>query len=113
MKPAFDLGDMVTATKVLRDDGTYPEPGSTVGAVLVPSGARGEILNVGLYLQEHIVYAVAFGNGRVVGCLESELAPAPAGAAPPAAEPVAAAPSVAAPVTAAPVTAGNEEGQPS
>ncbi len=112
MKPAFDLGDMVTATKVLRDDGTYPEPGSTVGAVLVPSGARGEVLNVGLYLQEHIVYAVAFGNGRVVGCLESELAPAPAAAAPPA-EPVAAAPSVAAPVTAAPVTAGNEEGQPS
>ena len=103
MKPAFDLGDTVTATKVLRDDGTYPEPGSTVGAVLVPSGARGEILNVGLYLQEHIVYAVAFGNGRVVGCLESELAPAPAAAAPPAAEPV----------TAAPVTAGNEEGQPS
>ena len=111
MKPAFDLSDMVTATKVLRDDGTYPEPGSTVGAVLVPSGARGEILNVGLYLQEHIVYAVAFGNGRVVGCLESELAPAPAATAPPAAEPVA--PSVAAPVTAAPVTAGNEEGQPS
>ncbi len=112
MKPAFDLGDMVTATKVLRDDGTYPEPGSTIGAVLVPSGARGEVLNVGLYLQEHIVYAVAFGNGRVGGCLDRELAPAPAAAAPPA-EPVAAAPSVAAPVTAAPVTAGNEEGQPS
>jgi nitrogen fixation protein NifZ len=77
--------------------------GSTVGAVLVPSGARGEILNVGLYLQEHIVYAVAFGNGRVVGCLESELAPAAA----------AAAPSVAAAVAATPVTAGNGEGQPS
>ena len=112
MKPAFDLGDMVTATKVLRDDGTYPEPGCTVGAVLVPSGAQGEILNVGLYLQEHIVYAVAFGNGRVVGCLERELAPAPAAAAPPAATGRRRA-VVAAPVTAAPVTAGNEEGQPS
>ena len=102
MTPAFDLGDMVTATKALRNDGTYPEPGCAVGAVLVPSGAQGEILNVGLYLQEHIVYAVAFGNGRVVGCLERELAPAPV-----------ATPSPAAPVAAAPVAAGNEEGQPS
>ncbi len=83
MNPAFDVGDLVTATKALRNDGTYPEPGIAVGAVLVPAGAVGEVVNVGLYLQEHIVYAVAFGNGRLVGCLERELsaAPVPASAA--------------------------------
>lgn len=75
---AFDIGDLVTATKALRNDGTYPEPGAAVGQVLVPAGTPGEVLNVGLYLQEHIVYAVVFSNGRVVGCLEREIEPAPA-----------------------------------
>lgn len=72
----FDIGDAVTAAKTLRNDGTYPEPGIETGAVLVPQDTLGEVLNVGLYLQEHIVYAVAFRNGRVVGCLERELLPA-------------------------------------
>lgn len=70
---AFDIGDLVRSTTALRDDGTYPGPGSGVGTVLVPSGARGEVLDIGLYLQEHMVYAVAFDNGRVVGCLEREI----------------------------------------
>ncbi|MEV5409625.1 nitrogen fixation protein NifZ [Thermopolyspora sp. NPDC052614] len=82
---AFDVGDLVVATKDLRNDGTYPDPEIGVGAVLVPDGTRGEVLNVGLYLQEHIVYAVAFGNGRVVGCLERELAASPADTTPAAA----------------------------
>lgn len=73
MNHAFDIGDLVTATKALRNDGTYPEPGIEVGQVLVPAGTRGEVLDIGLYLQEHLIYAVAFGNGRVVGCMEREL----------------------------------------
>lgn len=82
MNHAFDVGDLVMATRDLRNDGTYPDPEMGVGALLVPSGTRGEVLSVGLYLQEHIVYAIAFGNGRVVGCLERELAaPATAPAA--------------------------------
>lgn len=85
MNPAFDLGDLVVATRALRNDGTYPDPGIGVGTVLVPAGTPGEVLNVGLYLQEHIVYAVAFGNGRVVGCLERELTAAAVAAVPPAA----------------------------
>ncbi len=74
MNHTFDVGDLVVAVKDLRNDGTYPDPEIGVGAVLVPDGTRGEVLNVGLYLQEHIVYAIAFANGRVVGCLERELA---------------------------------------
>ncbi|WP_322747334.1 MULTISPECIES: nitrogen fixation protein NifZ [unclassified Frankia] len=76
MRAAFDIGDEVSAVKALRNDGTYPEPGVAVGDVLVDAGSVGHVRGVGLYLQEHIVYAVAFTNGRVVGCLEKELSPA-------------------------------------
>lgn len=72
---AYDVGDLVTSTTVLRNDGTYPEHGVEVGQVLVAAGCRGEVINVGTYLQEHIIYAVAFDNGRVVGCMERELEP--------------------------------------
>ena len=72
---AFDVGDLVTATKDLRNDGTYPEAGIEIGQVLVPEDCNGEVLNVGVYLQEHIIYAVAFENGRIVGCMERELKP--------------------------------------
>lgn len=72
---AYDVGDLVTATKDLRNDGTYPEVGIEIGQVLVPEGCDGEVLNVGVYLQEHIIYAVAFQNGRIVGCMERELQP--------------------------------------
>ncbi|MBX6388939.1 MAG: nitrogen fixation protein NifZ [Frankia sp.] len=78
---AYDIGDLVTATRALRNDGTYPEPGIAVGEVLVPEGTRGEVINIGLYLQEHIIYAVAFENGRVVGCLEREIEPTRAASA--------------------------------
>ncbi|WP_131747194.1 nitrogen fixation protein NifZ [Frankia sp. Cppng1_Ct_nod] len=73
---AFDVGDAVVTVKHLRNDGTYPEPGIAVGDILVEAGALGHVHGVGVYLQEHIVYAVAFANGRVVGCLERELEPA-------------------------------------
>ncbi|SNQ50784.1 Protein NifZ [Frankia canadensis] len=70
----YDVGDVVATVKDLRNDGTYPDPAFAVGEVLVEAGTIGEVINVGLYLQEHIVYAVAFRNGRVVGALERELA---------------------------------------
>lgn len=78
------VGDDVRAAKPLRQDGTFPDPAVAVGEVLVPEGTPGQIVDIGVYLQEHIVYAVAFGNGRVVGCLERELdaigaAPVPGG----------------------------------
>lgn len=67
------VGDGVRAVKPLRQDGTFPDPAVAVGEVLVPQGTLGKIVDIGVYLQEHIVYAVMFGNERVVGCLEREL----------------------------------------
>ena len=67
------VGDDVRAVKPLRQDGTFPDPAVAVGEVLVPQGTLGQIVDIGVYLQEHVVYAVMFGNGRVVGCLEREL----------------------------------------
>ncbi len=69
----YDVGDVVMAAKALRNDGTYPDPAISIGEILVEEGTRGQVINVGLYLQEHIVYAIAFENGRIVGALEREL----------------------------------------
>lgn len=74
------VGEEVRAVKSLRQDGTFPDPAVAVGEVLVPEGTLGQIVDIGVYLQEHIVYAVLFGNGRLVGCLERELESAPAAA---------------------------------
>ncbi|HEY6795277.1 MAG TPA: nitrogen fixation protein NifZ [Kineosporiaceae bacterium] len=68
------VGDRVTATRHLRQDGTFPDPRVAVGQVLVEEGTAGQVVDVGVHLNEHIVYAVAFDSGRLVGCLERELA---------------------------------------
>jgi len=70
----YAIGDRVLATRPLRQDGTFPDPRVPVGQVLVPEGTPGQVVDVGVYLNEHLVYAVAFDSGRLVGCLERELA---------------------------------------
>lgn len=69
----LQVGEPVRAVRPLRQDGTFPDPSVAVGEVLVPAGTLGQIVDLGVYLQEHLVYAVLFGNGRLVGCLEREL----------------------------------------
>ncbi|ABD13825.1 nitrogen fixation protein NifZ [Frankia sp. CcI156] len=118
MNSTYDVGDIVVAVKALRNDGTYPDPAIAVGEVLVEAGTRGQVINVGLYLQEHIVYAVAFDHGRIVGALERELvspeqwqqaAAVAAGTAAPAATTTATS-SATAPATGT-ATAGGKEGR--
>lgn len=69
----FSAGDLVIAAKDLRQDGTYPDPGFAVGDVIVEKGTPGQVVDVGVYLNEHIVYAVAFTGLRLVGCLDREV----------------------------------------
>ena len=72
--PKFDRGQRVTATVDLVNDGSYPD--MPENALLVDSGAAGEIVQVGMHAESNTpVYMVEFSDTRVVGCLEEEIAP--------------------------------------
>ena len=77
MRPLYDYGEAVRVTRNIRNDGTYP--GATKGALLVRRGSIGYIRNVGVFLQDQIIYSVDFLASRLlVGCREQELIPAEA-----------------------------------
>jgi len=79
MMPRFDYGATVRVTRNVRNDGTYP--GLATGKLLVRRGATGFVRDVGTFLQDQLIYTVAFietgvpgdTDGRVVGCREEEL----------------------------------------
>ncbi|MGF1613225.1 MAG: nitrogen fixation protein NifZ [Gammaproteobacteria bacterium] len=72
MRPRFGYGQAVRATRDLRNDGTYPGVGT--GKLLAARGSIGHIRDVGVFLQDQVIYSVDFlSMGRVVGCRESEL----------------------------------------
>jgi nitrogen fixation protein NifZ len=70
----WGVGTEVVALVPLLQDGSFPDPEVRRGQVLVPAGTAGHVVDVGSYLQRHTVYAVAFENGRLLGCLAEELA---------------------------------------
>ncbi|MCB1907603.1 MAG: nitrogen fixation protein NifZ [Rhodocyclaceae bacterium] len=79
MLPRFDYGAGVRVTRNVRNDGTFP--GLATGALLVRRGATGFVRDVGTFLQDQLIYTVAFletgvpgdQDGRVIGCREEEL----------------------------------------
>lgn len=71
--PKFQWGERVLASFDLYNDGSYPD--SPSDALLVRSGDAGEIVQIGTHMESDLpVYLVAFGEDRVVGCLEEEIA---------------------------------------
>lgn len=73
-EPKYQWGQPVVAAADLRNDGSYPD--ATDDALLVAAGTRGEIVQTGMHEESHTpVYLVEFPDGKVVGCLEEELAP--------------------------------------
>ncbi len=67
-----DFGEAVRVTRNVRNDGTYP--GLETGALLIPRGSVGHVVDVGTFLQDQIIYSVHFiEHGRIVGCREEEL----------------------------------------
>lgn len=53
---------------------TVPTPNSPPDALLVHTGDKGEVVQVGTHADsDQPVYLVAFGEDRVVGCLEEEI----------------------------------------
>lgn len=81
-QPKFQWGQPVWSIVDLFNDGSYPD--WPEDALLVQSGDRGEVVQVGAHVESNTtVYLVAFGESRVVGCLEDEIAgipPSPADA---------------------------------
>lgn len=70
----YQWGQRIVATADLFNDGTYPD--LEAEALLVSNGTPGEIVNVGHHEDLNLpVYLVEFEAGRVVGCLEEEIAP--------------------------------------
>lgn len=73
----FEFGESVRITRNVRNDGTYP--GKEIGDLLIRRGCIGNIVEVGTFLGDQIIYTVHFLNeGRMVGCRLEELIPADA-----------------------------------
>lgn len=68
----FEFGESVRVTRNVRNDGTYP--GMEVGDLLIRRGSVGNVIEVGTFLQDQIIFTVHFLNhGRMVGCRLEEL----------------------------------------
>lgn len=68
----FEFGEEVRVTRNIRNDGTYPA--MDVGALLIRRGSIGNVVEVGTFLQDQIIFTVHFlQHGRMVGCRLEEL----------------------------------------
>ncbi len=73
----FEYGDRVRVTRNVRNDGTYP--GKEIGDLLIRRGSVGNVVEMGTFLQDQVIYTVHFlDQGLMVGCRVEELLPADA-----------------------------------
>lgn len=80
-QPKFQWGQQVVALIDLVNDGSYPD--ASQDALLVASGSQGEVVQTGMHEESNTpIYLVEFPNGKVIGCLEAEIAPAAKAASP-------------------------------
>ena len=77
MKAQFDYGAEVRVIRAIHDDGSFP--GKQRGDLLLRKGSVGYVRDVGVFLQDQIIYQVYFIElGYTVGCREQELVAADA-----------------------------------
>ena len=70
----YGLGDPLRLIRNIRNDGTYP--GVPQGELMVRRGAVGYVRDVGIFLQDQIIYSLEFVElGLIIGCREEELIP--------------------------------------
>jgi len=68
----WDIGDAVRVTRNVRNDGTFGS--AAMGDLLIRRGSVGTVVDVGIFLQDQIIYSVHFlDTDRIVGCREEEL----------------------------------------
>lgn len=68
----FEFGEAVRVTRNVRNDGTYP--GMEIGELLIRRGSVGNVIEVGTFLQDQVIFTVHFLQyGRMVGCRLEEL----------------------------------------
>ncbi len=73
----FEFGEQVRVTRNVRNDGTYP--GMEIGDLLIRRGSVGNVVEMGTFLQDQVIFTVHFlDQGRMVGCRLEELIPADA-----------------------------------
>lgn len=73
----FEFGERVRVTRNVRNDGTYP--GREIGDLLIRRGSVGNVVEMGTFLQDQVIYTVHFlEDGCMVGCRAEELIPADA-----------------------------------
>ena len=71
----YDYGDAVRLTRTVHNDGSFP--GKQRGDLLVRKGSVGFVRDVGVFLQDQLIYQVHFLDcGYTVGCRSQELVPA-------------------------------------
>jgi nitrogen fixation protein NifZ len=74
-QPKYQWGQPVVTLGDLVNDGSYP--GAEVDALLIAKGTQGEIVQTGTHEESNTpVYLVEFPGGKVIGCLEEEIAAA-------------------------------------
>lgn len=72
MRPKFEYGDEVRVLRNVRNDGTFP--GEATGRLLIRRGSVGYVRDVGMFLQDQLIYSVDFfEQQKMVGCREQEL----------------------------------------
>ena len=72
--PKYQWGQKVVTLIDLYNDGSYPDVPAE--ALLVGSGAKGEIVQVGTHTDTNTpIYLIEFSERLVVGCLEEEISP--------------------------------------
>jgi nitrogen fixation protein NifZ len=70
----FQWGQRVRAAADLFNDGSYPE--CAPDALLAGAGDVGEVVQTGTHVNSNLhIYLVEFGENRIVGCFEEEIAP--------------------------------------
>lgn len=73
-EPKFQWGQPVQTLVGLYNDGGYPD--MEPEALLAAQGSQGTIVQTGMHTDSNTpIYLVELPDGKVVGCLEEELAP--------------------------------------